>query len=95
MYNYRNYSYQNENQKNIIISCVYRSPGSSVDLFNEWMVKLFSEVINKPLFKCGNLNIDLLNSNKHKPTCEFVDSFYFISINHKAQWDHLSQCNIN
>lgn len=36
---------KNEKQKNIIISCVNRSPGSSVDLFNEWMVKLFSEVI--------------------------------------------------
>lgn len=69
----------NEKKKNIIISCVYRSPGSSINIFNEWVEKLFSAVNDKPLFICGDYNIDLLNPNNHKPTSEFIDLMYGMS----------------
>lgn len=30
-----------EKKKNIIITCLYRTPGSSIELFTEWLEKLF------------------------------------------------------
>ncbi|KAL7373405.1 hypothetical protein ABVT39_006045 [Epinephelus coioides] len=36
-----------ERKKNIIVSCIYRTPGSNIDLFRDWMEENFSRVILK------------------------------------------------
>ncbi len=63
-------------RKNVIVSCIYRAPGSNVELFKEWMEKMFSVNNQKDLFICGDYNIDLLNAKKHKSTEEFVDVMF-------------------
>lgn len=68
-----------EKKKNIILSCIYRSPGSNIETFTEWMEKSFS-ISNKTLFICGDFNIDLMNPNKHAVTDEFVNRMYSMSL---------------
>lgn len=70
----------NKNKRNIIISCVYRSPGSNIECFSEWMEKLFSTVSQKTLIICGDFNIDLLNPNKLKIIDDFLDTMYSMSL---------------
>lgn len=71
---------QNAKKKNIIVSCVYRTPGSCVETFNEWMRKLFSPVNQKTLFICGDFNIDLLNPTKQNNIDDFIDTIYSLSL---------------
>lgn len=45
-----------EKQKNVIVSCMYRSPGSNIEQFNLWMEQTFSQVKDKMIFICGDYN---------------------------------------
>ena len=68
---------QNGSNKNVIISCIYRAPGNSIDLFNEQIVALFNKVnFNKTYYLVGDLNINLLNSETHSPSRDFVDLLF-------------------
>ncbi len=67
-------------QKNIIVSCIYRAPGANIEVFKEWMEKLFSLNTQKDLLICGDYNIDLLNAKKHKPTDDFIDTMFSMSL---------------
>ena len=50
--------------RNIIVSCIYRCPGSNTDIFTEHLLQLFFELtMRKIVFLCGDFNIDIL---KHK-----------------------------
>ena len=69
-----------ERKKNIIVSCIYRTPGSNIDLFRDWMEENFSRISQKVMFICGDFNIDLLNQNKHKMTEEFINTLYSLSL---------------
>lgn len=69
-----------EKNKNVIISCIYRAPGSSIELFKDWIEAPFSRMNQKVIFICGDLNIDLLNPNKHKMTDEFINTMYSMSL---------------
>lgn len=70
----------NEKKKNVIISCIYRTPSSSIETFNAWMDKLFSSMNQKVLFICGDFNIDLLNPTKLKAIDDFTDTMYSLSL---------------
>lgn len=65
--------------KNIVISCIYRSPGSCIDNFNEKICSLFRCNRNKMTLVCGDFNIDLLKSNEHEKTTEFINIMYSLS----------------
>ncbi|XP_061127169.1 uncharacterized protein LOC133147269 [Syngnathus typhle] len=69
-----------ERKKNVIIRCIYRTPGSSIELFTEWMEEVFSKVSCKTIFISGDFNIDLLNPNKHKLTEHFVNTIYSMNL---------------
>lgn len=69
-----------EKTKNVIISCIYRAPGSSIEIFKDWMEEIFSKVIHKTVFICGDFNIDLLNPNNHSMTEEFINTMYSMSL---------------
>ena len=64
-----------QNNKSIIVACVYRPPNSDIFHFNsslrEILEKLESE--QKELYLMGDFNIDLLHSSSHGRTCEFLD----------------------
>ena len=69
-----------EKNKNVIISCIYRAPGSSTEAFKDWIGEMFSKTNQKVVFICGDFNIDLLNPNKHKMTDEFINTMYSMSL---------------
>lgn len=69
----------NEKKKNITVSCLYRSPGSSLDFFIDWVEKTFSTISNKTVFICGDFNIDLINPNNNKATDEFINRMHSMS----------------
>ncbi len=56
-----------EKQKNVIVSYVYRAQGSSAETLKNSMDGIFAKKnYQKVMFLCGDFNMDLLNSNKHK-----------------------------
>lgn len=71
----------NGNNKNIIImSCIYRTPRSSIDLFSDQMEELLARRTHKTIFICGHFNIDLLNSSNHKMTENFNSTMHSMSL---------------
>ncbi len=69
-----------EKEKNIIISCIYRTPGSNSELFKDWIEDVFSKKSNKMTFICGDFNIDLLNPNKYKMIDKFLNTIYSMNL---------------
>ena len=65
-----------QREKNIIVNCLYRKPGSNIDIFIATMDKILSTMKNKINYLCGDFNIDLLNTNKYKKTDEFIELLY-------------------
>lgn len=55
-----------EKNSNIIMSWIYRAPGSSTEPFRDRMEEIYSKISRKVLFICGDFNIDLLNPNQQK-----------------------------
>ncbi len=69
-----------EGHKNILISCVYRTPGSCPDTFNDKMGDIYDKNVDKKsIFVCGDFNIDVLNTNEHRKTRDFFDTMYCLS----------------
>ena len=66
------------NKRNVIVSCVYRTPGSNVDIFNEHLEIMIRKVSNpnKSMFLCGDFNLDLLNL----PTKRFIDMMFSLGM---------------
>ena len=69
-----------DNGKNAIVSCIYKTPGSSVDVFREWMESVFMNIANKNIFICGDFNIDLLNPSNHRSTEDFINAMQSMSL---------------
>uniref|UniRef100_A0A8C6M4T9 Reverse transcriptase domain-containing protein n=1 Tax=Nothobranchius furzeri TaxID=105023 RepID=A0A8C6M4T9_NOTFU len=67
-------------QKNIIVSCIYRTPGSKIETFKDIMEDLYTNLNQKRIFICGDFNIDLLNPNHNKSTEEFIESMYCMGL---------------
>ena len=65
------------NSKNIFVSCLYRQPGSSIDVCIDTIHKLF-DIFSKRkcIYMCGDFNINLLNIEFHKGTKDFIDMLY-------------------
>lgn len=66
--------------KNIVITCLYRTPGSSIDTFNHNLGCLFENLNSKVHIVCGSLNIDLLNPHGNIKTTDFVNTTYSNSL---------------
>ena len=67
--------------KNITVSCVYRTPGSDVDLFCESLEQIFTDVVlRKSMFICGDFNIDLMKYETHNGTKRFLDCMYGLGL---------------
>ena len=46
--------------RNVIISCVYRTPGVQLDTFCESLESIINGMnINKAIYICGDFNVDL------------------------------------
>ena len=65
------------NKNNIIVSCIYRKPGSNIDTYCENVEHIFeNNPHNKTIFLCGDFNIDILKQDKHLSTKHFIDIIY-------------------
>lgn len=72
---------ENEKSKNIILSCIYRKPGSCNDTFREKLVDLYQGLNEKKLvFICGDINIDLLNPLEQTTITDFVNTMYSLCL---------------
>ncbi len=69
-----------EKSKNVIISCIYRAPGSNIEIFKDWMEETFSCKSTKEIFICGDFNINLLHTKEHKMTEEFINAMYSMAL---------------
>ena len=69
-----------EKKKNIIVSCVYREPKSSVDVFKDYMEEMFAKTEQKVAYICGDYNLDLLNPHKYSGIDEFIAVMYSMSL---------------
>ena len=62
--------------KNIIITCIYRTPGSCIDTFNLKIDSMFTNINNKIHILTGDLNIDLLNPHGKAKIHDFINGMY-------------------
>lgn len=70
-----------EKGKNILLSCIYRSPGTCLHTFIEHFEKLFSWVKNnKSIILCGDFNVDLLKFAMHSGTKDFIDVLHSLGL---------------
>ena len=62
----------------IVIGVIYRMPDSSVVVFNERINDIMNTIQreNKTCYLLGDLNIDFLKCDGHKPTSDFLDTIY-------------------
>uniref|UniRef100_A0A3B3C2G3 Reverse transcriptase domain-containing protein n=1 Tax=Oryzias melastigma TaxID=30732 RepID=A0A3B3C2G3_ORYME len=68
---------ETEKSKNTIVSCIYRKPGSCIDMFREKLFELYEGLNNrKMIFVCGDINIDLLNPLEQTAITEFINTMY-------------------
>ena len=66
-----------EKTTNILISCIYRTPGSCLVTINEKMVDMYdNRHNNKIIIVCGDFNLDLLKLKEHKPSRDFIDTMH-------------------
>ena len=67
--------------KKCVISCIYRTPGSNIDMFIDTLNTILSDSkCNSSLFVCGDFKIDLLNNGEHVGTTKFIDAMYSIGL---------------
>ena len=68
---------QQKNSSNIIVGCVYRPPNTDLSLFNQEFLSIrgkMNEKNPKLTIIAGDFNIDLLKSEVHAPTGEFLNN---------------------
>ena len=66
---------------NIIVSCIYRSPGSDVTVFSEHVEQLFLDLsLHKSIFLGGDINIDILKHNSNRGIKYLLDTMYIIGL---------------
>ena len=70
-----------KNHTNVIINCIYRTPGSNLDIFCEKIEHILSDVkVLKTIFLCGDLNIDLLKHEHHSNAKHCLDLMYSLGL---------------
>ena len=59
----------------VLVSCIYRKPGSCVKTFCDKFRPLLHEIIKprQTAFICGDFNVNLLKHDEHNPTRDFID----------------------
>ena len=68
--------------KDIIIGVIYRAPNSDLSVFNDKLSQILSKanLNNKYLYLLGDFNVDLLQTQKHSMTKDFIDSMFCKSL---------------
>ena len=53
--------------------CMYRTPGTNSDIFNQYIENVLKETKNKIAYICGDFNINLIKYDEHVHTQQFLD----------------------
>ena len=63
---------------NVIIGVIYRPPDNDINVFTQKIINVLNSIHKekKTCYLMGDFNINLLYSNIHNPTSEFVDTLY-------------------
>ena len=70
-----------KNYSNVIINCVYRTPGSNLETFCEKLESiLWGAKSAKTICVCGEFNIDLLKPDNRSNTNHFLDIMYSLGL---------------
>lgn len=69
-----------EKKKNHVVSCIYRTLGSKIDIFKNWMEAHCTTIKRKVMFVSGDFNIDLFKTNETKMTEECINTLYSIGL---------------
>lgn len=74
--------------RNIVVGCIYRPPDSNLEQFLDNITHLFDTLNkeNKVVYLIGDFNINLLNTNNHKITADFVElmfSYFYMPLINK------------
>ena len=66
----------------LVIGIIYRMPNSSIDIFNDRLNDILNIIYRerKICYFLGDLNIDLLKYEEHRPTSEFLDLIYSYNV---------------
>ena len=66
---------------NVLIGVIYRPPNTSIKEFNDIISKILSSIKseNKLCYITGDININLLNSDSHLQTSEFLETMFSFS----------------
>ena len=69
---------ENAKSKNILCYCAYRHPSSEVANFNNHIQEILSIIANenKTTFIMGDFNLNLLNSENHALTSDFINTMF-------------------
>lgn len=70
-----------KSNKNIIIGEIYRPPNTDIGVFNSCLIEILDIIQreNKLVYLLGDYNINLLNTDTHSYSSEFVDTLYSYS----------------
>ena len=67
----------NTDSPNIIVGCIYKHPSMSIEEFTEDFIETLFQAIskerNKKVYLMGDFNIDLLKTNDHRNTSNFIN----------------------
>ena len=69
-------SYRLVNTKKINVGCMYRSPNTSLSIFNDDHSFILGNLTSKILHICGDYNIDLLHCEERAETKYFLDQMF-------------------
>lgn len=62
--------------KNIVLTCIYRTPGSCADTFTSILDNMFVNTNNKMHLTIGDFNIDILKSHENTKTSNFISTMF-------------------
>ena len=66
--------------KNVItVCCLYRQPGSNIEVLNETLEQMFRNK-KTTIYLCGDFNINLLNYDNHKGTRDCIDVLFSLGL---------------
>ena len=64
------------NGKKVLICCIYRAPKTDLEQLNEIISNICQNTRTKPVYLCGDFNIDLLQHDTNTSTNNFIDHLY-------------------
>ena len=66
--------------KKVLVSCVHRAPNTNVDILSDFIIAILRNNRNKTIYLRGDVNSDLLQSDKNNYISNFIDHLYSMGL---------------